>query len=156
MGLLISLWFTFCLFVTFFIYFWIFKGFTWIGGRKKAKKLLRSPKKYLEDFVNTFTMNYAWKVFKAVEGDDKGEKNLSLSVETKWVDIFIQLCHWTGYQVIIRKDSEKDIESLESEALDITQLENVGNIFAAYNEKTKSLYHAIKKDEEDLKKGFEL
>ena len=156
MGLLISLWYTSCLFVTFFIYFWIFKGFTWIGGRKKAKKLLRSPKKDLERFVNRFDMKYAWKVYKAVEGENRNRPKSVLSIDGKWMDLFIQLCHWTGYQVVIRKDAEGDIEDTGSESFDMNYLEKFSESFVAFNKKTKECYKSIKKNDEDLKKDFEL
>lgn len=155
-GIFVSIWYTFWIVVAGMIYIGIFKWFTRIGGRNEAKKLLRSPKKNLEDFVNQYDMKYAWKVYKAVEGDNRAKTKCGLSVDSKWMDIFIQLCHWTGYQVVIRKDAESDIEEMGAESFDMNYLEKFSESFVAFNERTRECYSRIKMSDENLKKEFEL
>lgn len=155
-GIFISIWYTFWIVVAGMIYIGIFKWFTKIGGRRQAKKILRAPDKNLERFINRYDLKYAWKVYKAVEGEDRRKIKCGLSVDSKWMDTFIQLCHWCGYQVVIRKDSEKDIETEDSEAFDTDFLENFGKKFVRLNERTKVYYSDLKKKDIDLKKEFEL
>lgn len=155
-GIFISIWYTFWIVVVGMIYIGIFKWFTKIGGRRKAKKILRAPDKNLERFINRYDLKYAWKVYKAVEGEDRRNTKCGVSVDSKWMDTFIQLCHWCGYQVVIRKDSEKDIEPENSDTFDMNFLEDFGKKFIRLNEKTKVYYSGLRKKDEDLKREFEL
>lgn len=154
MGLLISLWYTFLTFVVAIIYIGIFKLFTRIGGRKKAGEVLGCPGKNLEDCINRFEDNYTGEILHSVSSENKRE--CEIFIDRKWTNYFIQLCHWTGYQLVLRKDAVYDIESKDSELYRMGALKELDGKFVAYNSKTIESARKLRKNEEDLEQKFNL
>ncbi len=50
------------------------------------------------------------------------------NIDKEWVKHFLKVCHWCGYQVLVRKDSDMDIEEKTSMACDaeiVNKLEEI-------------------------------
>lgn len=151
---LISLWYTFWIIVAGMIYIGLFKIFTRIGGRKKAGEVLGGPGKNLEECINRYDDNYTGEILKSIGYENK--RKCILSMDRKWTNYFIQLCHWSGYQLVLRKDSEYDIESKDSELYNMDSLKELDGKFVAYNSKTKETARKLRESEEDLEQKFKL
>lgn len=152
-GFFVSIWYTFWIVVAGMIYIGIFKYFTKIGGRKEAAKILGAPGVPLE------------KAMRRYKDPDVGlytflNKNTGLKIGGNWSKSFCEVCHWCGFQVVIRKDSDTDIENPESKAYDIVLLENMSKDYAEFSEKNAKEYliRAKKREQhiEEVKSKFDL
>lgn len=149
----ISLFIT-ALYIALIVYKVIFLFFVKVGGRNEASRLLGAPCKPIEKVVKKRECKQAWRMRNFIEKDSTNSSKLS--IDWKWVDVFINTCHWCGLQVILRRDGEEDIESTISIANDEVFLEKVSEKAAIFNDVSISNYNKFHNKIEEVKSKFEL
>lgn len=112
---LTGVWYFILFVLAIFSYTVIFQFFA-IDGHKKAAEMLGGPKCELKDAMRR--SRYLWSTTKSATdglGSFLGNK-IDIHANHRWIESFFELCHWCGYQVLIRKDSDADIEEKSSNA----------------------------------------
>lgn len=147
------IWYTLLFGAAFWIYVAIFRFFA-KEGRIKAAKLFGAPggelkyatyrRKDADEGLYNFFVNEKWK----------------RKIDYKWVKRFFEVCHWCGYQVLIRKDSDIDIENTSSIIHDYEILEQISKdnayLLGDTIEKFKEKCNKVMQLEEKLQVKFEL
>ena len=151
----VMIWYTFLLGIAGMIYFFIFKYFTKIGGGNKAAKLLGAPGIDLKEAMHrNKDADAGFLSFIGYFGIKWNERNIT--ADDKWIKYFFEVCHWCGYQVMIIKESEGDIEDPSSKAYDEKLVEKLSNDLYAFDEKSIKQYNKSIQHVEKVKSKFEL
>lgn len=148
------IWYIILLVIATMIYVAIFKFFTKLGGRKKAAQLLGAPGVPIEKAMHRY--HDSDEGFSRFIYKQKKKSDCIIDVNKKWVKSFFEVCHWCGFQVVIRKDSDSDIEESSSKAYDENILENLSKEFVTFNDKSIAQYNKSQKYIDDVKSKFEL
>lgn len=151
----VSIWYTIWIVVAGMIYIGIFKYFTKIGGRKEAAKLLGAP---------GVPINKAMRRYKDADSGllsfigywGNNQKQRIIKADEKWIKSFCEVCHWCGYQVVIRKDSDTDIENKDSKAYDEKLIQDISEKHFELNDKSINKIKQSKQHLEDVKSKFKL
>lgn len=148
----VDIWYCLLIAISLYCYVSIFLYFKKVSSHKKITQLLDAPNIPLRKAMRRYAD--ADKELYSFLGYDNNENLLSLN--HKWIKSFFEVCHWCGYQVLIRKDSKSDIEDSSSIAYDEKFLKDLSKDFGILNELSVKVFNSFKKEDNDLKSKFEL
>lgn len=80
---------------------------------------LGAPMKKLHEVIDGDDRDEYWRMLSFITKYENLKKNTKVhDIDGAWIKRFVNVCHWSGYQIVLNWEGKKDIESPESEVFE--------------------------------------